>query len=345
MGNIATINLDKASFNEVDDILVNANGAAGRITKTDFLGVMNDWSAVTNKPFESFDTAYFRTKERADGADILTFSDSVLASFMAISSLQNSIGDVNDRVTDTNLRVSTLEGTAHSHDNKTVIDLFTENNGKLLWNGTAVGSDYELPIATSSELGGVKPDGTTITVDEDGTIHGASQGLDFNALSTAMTTGTQSGITVTADIENSRFNFEVTGIPTIAIDSEGYWTIDGNRGENPTKAQGDKGNDGVSPTANVTETETGATITITDSSGTTTANISNGTNGVDGVSPHIDSATNHWFVGETDTGVSATASIDDTSMDGTDVSWSASKINSMIGDINTILASVTGGIE
>ena len=33
---------------------------------------------------------------------------------------------------------------------------------------------YTLPEATTSTLGGVKPDGTTITVDSDGTIHGAS---------------------------------------------------------------------------------------------------------------------------------------------------------------------------
>ena len=135
----------------------------------------------------------------------------------------------------------------------------------------------------------------------------ATGGIDFDALSTAMTTGTQSGITVTADTENSRFNFEVTGIPTIAIDSEGYWTVDGERGTNPTKAQGEKGDNGISP--------------------------------------HIDETTKHWFVGENDTGVNATAGIDDTSTTGTDVSWSANKINSVIGDINTILASVTGGIS
>ena len=170
----------------------------------------------------------------------------------------------------------------------------------------------------------------------------ATGGIDFDALSTAMTTGTQSGITVTADTENSRFNFEVTGIPTVAIDSEGYWTVNGERGENPTKAQGEKGNDGISPTAVVTDTGVGATITITDSNGTTTVDIYDGT---DGISPHIDGATGHWFVGENDTGVSATAGIDDTSTTGTDVSWSASKINSVIGDINTILASVTGGIS
>ena len=130
----------------------------------------------------------------------------------------------------------------------------------------------------------------------------ATGGIDFDALSTAMTTGTQSGITVTADTENSRFNFEVTGIPTIAIDSEGYWTVNGERGENPTKAQGDKGDDGYSPTAVVTDTGVGATITITDSNGTTTVDIYDGT---DGVSPHIDSTTKHWFVGEIDTGVIA----------------------------------------
>lgn len=130
----------------------------------------------------------------------------------------------------------------------------------------------------------------------------ATGGIDFDALAVAMTTGSQSGISVTADTENSRFNFAVTGIPTIAIDSEGYWTVNGERGENPTKAQGEKGSDGISPTAVVTDTGDGATITITDSNGTTTVDIYDGT---DGVSPHIDDTTKHWFVGETDTGIVA----------------------------------------
>ena len=195
----------------------------------------------------------------------------------------------------------------------------------------------------------------------------ATGGIDFNALSTAMTTGTQSGITVTADTENSRFNFEVTGIPTIAIDSEGYWTINGERGTNPTKAQGERGSDGV--------------------------------NGKDGASPTIDPTTKNWIVGTVDTGIKAEAQsnyfytgtefptsdlidgdlflsfaddtrgnvyqyqeltldwslqgnlygggavIDDTSTTGNTVTWSASKINSVLGDINTVLASVTGGIS
>ena len=380
MNNVSTINLPVSTFGNVDDILVNANGSAGRITKADFLGSMNDWSNVMNKPFENFDNTYFRTTERSDGADILTLSDSVIAYFQAIGNLQtevialdtkvdNNYQSVNTSINDISTRVTTLEGSSHTHDNKAVIDLFTTSNNTLLWNGVAVGSDYELPIATSSVLGGVKPDGTTITVDSDGTIHGASQGLDFNALSTAMTTGTQSGINITADTENSRFNFEVTGIPTIAIDSEGYWTVDGDRGTNPTKAQGEKGNDGA-----------------------------NGVNGKDGASPTIDPTTKNWIVGTVDTGVKAEAQsnyfytgtefptsdlidgdlylsfaedtrgnvyqyqgttldwalqgnlygggavIDDTSTTGNTVTWSANKINSVIGDINTILASVTGGI-
>ena len=381
MNNVSTINLPVSTFGNVDDILVNASGSAGRITKADFLGAMNDWSNVMNKPFDAFNNTYFRTTERSDGADILTLSDSVIAYFQAIGDLQtdiialdtkvqNNYQSVNTSISDISTRVTTLEGSSHTHDNIAVLDLFTTSNSTLLWNGTAVGSDYELPIATSSVLGGVKPDGTTITVDSDGTIHGASQGLDFNALSTAMTTGTQSGINITADTENSRFNFEVTGIPTIAIDSEGYWTVDGDRGTNPTKAQGEKGNDGA-----------------------------NGVNGKDGASPTIDPTTKNWIVGTVDTGVKAEAQsnyfytgtefptsdlidgdlylsfaentrgnvyqyqgttldwalqgnlygggavIDDTSTTGNTVTWSANKINSVIGDINTILASVTGGIS
>ena len=265
----------------------------------------------------------------------------------------------------------TVQNKLHSHDNKATIDKFGVNsNGKLTWDSNIVGSDYVLPVASTSVLGGVRVDGTTITVDSDGTIHGASQGIDFNALSTMMTTGNLTGITITADTDNERFNFEVTGIPTIAIDNEGYWTINGERGDSPTKAQGEKGNDGT-----------------------------NGTNGKDGASPTIDPTTKHWIVGTVDTGVKAEAQsnyfytgtefptsdlidgdlylsfaedtkgnvyqyqgttldwalqgnlygggavIDDTSTVGNTVTWSASKINSVIGDINSVLASVTGGVE
>lgn len=45
------------------------------------------------------------------------------------------------------------------------------------------------------------------------------------------------------------------------------------------------GKDGFSPIANVTQTETGAVISITDKNGTTTATIVNGRNGDPGYTP------------------------------------------------------------
>ena len=229
---------------------------------------------------------------------------------------------------------------------------------------SASGLDFET-------LSGMIVQGTNMSIITDSNAKtitfNATGGIDFDALAVAMTTGTQSGITVTADSTNSRFNFEVTGIPAITIDSEGYWTVNGERGENPTKAQGEKGSDGV--------------------------------NGKDGASPTIDPTTKNWIVGTVDTGIKAEAQsnyfytgtefptsdlidgdlflsfaddtrgnvyqyqeltlnwslqgnlygggavIDDTSTTGNTVTWSASKINSVLGDINTILASVTGGIS
>jgi len=49
-----------------------------------------------------------------------------------------------------------------------------------------------------------------------------------------------------------------------------------------TVTNGQDGEDGISPTAEVTQTETGATITVTNASGTTSADILNGQDGQDG---------------------------------------------------------------
>ena len=56
----------------------------------------------------------------------------------------------------------------------------------------------------------------------------------------------------------------------------------GAQGEQGVKGDpGATGADGFSPTATVTQTQSGATVTITDKNGTTTANISNGAPGQD----------------------------------------------------------------
>lgn len=53
--------------------------------------------------------------------------------------------------------------------------------------------------------------------------------------------------------------------------------------QGPQGPQGNPGEDGFSPIASVTQTDTGATITIQDSLGTTTATITNGQDGAPGV--------------------------------------------------------------
>ena len=64
----------------------------------------------------------------------------------------------------------------HIHQNKNILDKFTidTETNKLLYDGKGLASEYTLPPATIETLGGIKPDGTTITVDNDGTIHGAN---------------------------------------------------------------------------------------------------------------------------------------------------------------------------
>lgn len=70
-------------------------------------------------------------------------------------------------------------------------------------------------------------------------------------------------------------------ITTIYSDSSPIAEIhDGTPGQD-----GDPGQDGVSPSATVTQTSSGATITITDKTGTTTATVTNGQDGDDGYSP------------------------------------------------------------
>lgn len=323
MGDIKTTDFDlEISISDNDDLLANISGGTARIPFKNIKSILSAWSNIISKPFDALDKTYLIAKQDGQSA-ILTLSDNTIATLNNVGVFASDI--------------QALKTVSHSHGNKETIDKFgTNSEGKLTWDSVTVGSDYTLPVATDSTLGGVKVDGTTITVDSDGTIHGSSsyelpiasnttlggvkvdgtsitinsdgvissaaQGLDFDALTSAMTTGTLSGINITADSENERFNFEVTGIPTIAIDSEGYWTINGERGENPTKAQGVDGESGYSPTAKVVPTENGATITIIDQNGETTATVSNG---VAGISPHINAVTGHWFIGETDTGVLA----------------------------------------
>ena len=119
--------------------------------------------------------------------------------------------------------------------------------------------------------------GATITItDASGTttanIENGTDGVTPNVSATATvdnTTGTPSvQVTKSGTAEAPAFSFDFSGI----------------KGET---GKGTKGDDGFSPIANVQQTETGATFTVTDKSGTTTANIENGTKGDPGVTPSI----------------------------------------------------------
>lgn len=307
----------------------------------------------------------------------------------------------------------------HTHSNQeNILDKFTvDDSGALLFNGEFI--SYTLPTASTDTLGGVKVDGTTITIDEDGIIHGANTYELPTASNTVL-----GGVKVDGDtikINDGIISADVIGnwsagtsypVGYFVVYGEGMWecmvahtsqsafeeskwmpvafraikvynwgantdyylyqlviynsmlyraiekhtsgdsfdeskwelisggttgttindwsaqtdyvvgdlivngtilyqcntnhtsgeTFDETESANWTALSGEKGEKGYSPIAKVVATETGATITITDETETTTVDIVNGENGI---TPHIDETTKHWMVGETDTGVLA----------------------------------------
>ena len=310
----------------------------------------------------------------------------------------------------------------HTHNNVEILNNFAlDENGALVYDGNIIGG-YTLPIATEETLGGIKPDGTTITIDEDGTIHGANTYELPTASDTVLggvkidndTIKSNNGV-ISADVignwsagtsypvgyfvvygegmwecmvahtSESTFNeskwmpvaFRAIKIYNWSTNTDYYlyqlvvynnmlyraiekhtsggsfdeskwelisggttgttindWsaqtdyvvgdlvindttlyqcntnhtsaeTFDETESANWTAlsgVQGEKGDNGFSPIASVGQTDTGCTITITDVSGTTTANLINGT---DGITPHIDETSKHWFIGDVDTGIVA----------------------------------------
>ena len=267
----------------------------------------------------------------------------------------------------------------HTHSNQeNILEKFTvDDNGTLLFNGELINS-YTLPIASTDNLGGVKVDGTTITIDENGVIHGANTYELPTASDTVL-----GGVKVDGDtikINEGVISADVIGnwsagtsYPVgyfIVYDNKLYQCVIANSDAEWTESNWSLiGNSEVSGTTinNWTATTdyiisdlvingttlyqcntehiSGETFDETELANWTALSGAKGEKGVDGITPHIDSETGHWFIGDTDTGIGATATIDDTSTDDTDVSWSASKLNSVLGNINIILASVTGGIE
>ena len=261
----------------------------------------------------------------------------------------------------------------HIHQNKNILDKFTidTETNKLLYDGKGLASEYTLPPATIETLGGIKPDGTTITVDEDGTIHGANTyelpiasstvlgGVKIDGDTIKINDGIISAdvignwsagtsypvgyfvvyndnfyqcVVANSDTEWTESNWTLIGsangiginnwsastlykVGDLVINGTSIYkcntehtsveSFDETESTNwtaMTGAKGDKGDDGISPIVSVEQTDTGCTVTVTDTSGTTTASLANG---VDGTTPHIDETTKHWFIGDVDTGIVA----------------------------------------
>ena len=291
-----------------DDIIVNASGKTSRIGLDSFTAKISSWDSIADKPFGTIDGSYFKVNVNS-GSSMLSLSDELV---QHISDIQKDISDIQKAETETRANVTELQTASHTHANMQVIELFgTNNEGKLTWSDVVVGSDYTLPAATTSALGGVKPDGNTITVDEDGTIHGANT-YTLPIATTAVLGGIKvDGTTITVNSEGVITCINDSSIPNWVASTDyttGMLVVNGTviyqcKTEHTSGAtfddtektnwialtgqqgeKGDKGTDGVSPTAKVMQTDLGATITVTDANGTTTANVSNGTSAMLSVS-------------------------------------------------------------
>ena len=96
-----------------------------------------------------------------------------------------TIDGTNKKLSVSGEQIEESVGKSHEHSNKTVLDKLTDNNGTLQYNGadiTGGGSAYTLPTASETVIGGVKVDGTTITVNSDGVITAKTGEATNNAL-------------------------------------------------------------------------------------------------------------------------------------------------------------------
>ena len=81
-----------------------------------------------------------------------------------------------DKVEGSSLVPDTEIAKIHEHSNQDVLDNLTKDtdSGKLLFEGNPISVD--VPVATVDVVGTVKPDGTTITITDDGTITAVGSG-------------------------------------------------------------------------------------------------------------------------------------------------------------------------
>lgn len=151
-------------------------------------------------------------------------------------------------------------------------DLFVIPSDNILLgeaDGVFVGGDQDLLSESESIVGPPGPPGPAGRDGRDG-VDGQSATVTVGTTTTT-TPGTDAIVTNVGDNLNAVLNFS---IPRGAVGETGPAGADG--------VDGVDGSDGFSPIATVTQTEYGASISITDSNGTTTAQVVNGSQGEQG---------------------------------------------------------------
>lgn len=145
------------SMQDSDSIVVIVSGKEYLITKENFSKVL---SLLTTEQKNKLSTILLS----GDGSKVLTD----LGVYKTINNMfkQGQVGWNDDT------KLAEING-YHTHDNTEVLNKFSVSGDTLLFNNEKIGN-YTLPPATEDSLGGVKVDGTTITVSEDGTISGSS---------------------------------------------------------------------------------------------------------------------------------------------------------------------------
>lgn len=295
------------SMQDSDSIVVIVSGKEYLITKENFSKVL---SLLTTEQKNKLSTILLS----GDGSKVLTD----LGIYKSINNMfvqgQVSLND--------DTKLFEING-HHTHDNTEVLNKFSVNGDILLFDNEEIGG-YTLPVATNTSLGGVKVDGTTITVSEDGTISGSSSYTLPTATNTML-----GGVKVDGD--TIKINDGVISADTV-----------GEKGEKGDK--GDNGLDGI----NGVDGKSAYEIAVDNGFEGTEQEWLVSLVGENGVTPYIDIETKHWIIGETDTGVLAEAHIILSDEDG-ELFVTKTEFNElydMISSANTLLENtLNGGVE
>ena len=149
---------DVVTMSNTDKFVIIVNGQEWLISKANlqkvFTGLSSDDYAKINKIVIDGNGVKF-LNDKGEYADITTL-------FNQDQFVKNASGLIE------------LSG-YHTHSNQeNILEKFTvDDSGDLLFNGELI-NPYTLPIASTDTLGGIKVDGITITIDENGVIHGAN---------------------------------------------------------------------------------------------------------------------------------------------------------------------------